>query len=122
MANREKAVEWLLRNGVFYESDEGTPAMEFYIRGMIQAGDYCLYDVDRWAHLNTLFGYELDFVDAMEIDNWLWDPDKNGVSEFETGELTYKDRELLRRAGEELGIELDFSKFRETDFKTYEYF
>ena len=120
--NREKAIGWLVRNGVFTRAEEGEPAMEFYIRGLMQQGDYGICDVDRWAHLNTLFGYELNFVDAMKIDNWLWDPDKNGAGEYETMELTYRDLELLMRAGKELVIELDFSKFRKTDFDTYEYF
>ena len=120
--DRENSINYLVKNRVFSMDDVGSPEMEFYIRGMKQAADYRIVDVDRWAHLNTLFGYELDFTDAMEIDNWLWDRDMNDIGEFETLHLTYMDKELLEKAGKALGLELDFSKFRTTDFKVYEYF
>ena len=52
---REQAIDTLVCNDIFYESDIGTPAMEFYIKDLMESTD-SVYDVDCHAHLNTLFG------------------------------------------------------------------
>lgn len=73
-------------------------------------------DADRYAHLNTLFGYDIGMENARKIDGWMYENEK------EIYELTYKDVNLLSVCCKQLGIKLNFEKFRKDEFDTYEYF
>ncbi len=114
----------LVYNGIFDYGDIGTPAMEFYIRDIMESGDDCIWDIDRHAYLNTLFGYEIGRRAAMLIDHWLWcSKDEDGeVRDIETLELTYRDKDLIQRCVEEQGLGLSFEKWRTTDVMVYEYY
>lgn len=119
---RESAVNYLLENDIFTESSEGTPAMEFYIKNLMESTD-SIFDIDCYAHLNTLFGYDIEFNNAMRIDCWLYNPDINEMDmELCTLEITYKDKELIEKCCTQCGIDLSFDKWRTTDFNVYEYF
>lgn len=119
---REDAVNYLLKNNIFTVSSEGTPAMEFYIKNLMESTD-SIYDIDCYAHLNTLFGYDIGFNNAMEIDMWLYNPDINEKDlELCTLEITYKDKELIEKCCFQCGIDVSFDKWRTTDFNVYEYF
>lgn len=123
---REQAIITLVDNNIFYESDIGTIAMEFYIRNLTENTNN-IYDIDRYAHLNTLFGYDIGFHNAMEIDYWLWDTDINTIAdEYPFGldalDLTYKDKRLAQKAVKERHLDVYFDKWRTEDFDVYEYF
>lgn len=118
---REQAIDEAVCLISFREEEAGTPAFEFYVRNLQENTD-CVYDIDRYAHLNTLFGYDIGWEAAMEIDYWMWSPEINGIGEIETGELSYKDKEVLMKANEVLNLKLSFDKFRTNDFECYEYF
>ncbi len=119
---REDAVNYLLKNNIFTVSSERTPAMEFYIKNLIESTD-SIYDIDCYAHLNILFGYDIGFNNAMRIDCWLYNPDINEMNlELCTLEITYKDKELIEKCCFQCGIDVSFDKWRTTDFDVYEYF
>lgn len=126
LLTREQAIDTLVCNDIFYDLDVGTPAMEFYISNLMENTD-CIYDIDRYAHLNTLFGYDIGFRNAMEIDYWLWNTDINTIADeyplgLDTCELTYKDKELAQKAVKGRHLDVSFDKWRATDFEVYEYF
>ena len=54
---RDQAIDQLVTNGIFDYEDIGNPAMEYYIKYTME-GEY-VFDVDRSAWLNTLFGYDI---------------------------------------------------------------
>lgn len=125
--NRKEAINFLVRNKFFFESDIGTEPMEFYIKNLIKNTDN-IYDIDRYAHLNTLFGYDIGFTTAMEIENWLWvwtpDEKEKHPECLDIFNLTYhlESKELLKECSKELKLDLSFDKWRTEDFNCYEYF
>lgn len=122
--SRNNVINYLIENNLFFESEVETPAMEFYIKALIEGTD-CLTDIDRYAHLNTLFGYDIGFKNAMKIDNYLWGNSEILVKYplgFETLELTYTDKKLVQHCTEKLNLDLSFDKWRTEDFKCYEYY
>lgn len=122
---REEAERMLVDTfHAFGPQDAGIPAYEFYVNTMAEHDCDCLHDVDRYAHLNTLFGYDIGFVPAMKIDNWLWgSEDENGkYRDIETGELTYRDKAIVEQCVKELDLGLSFDSWIDHDFKVYSYF
>lgn len=118
---RESAINYLLKNNVFTVGSEGTPAMEFYIKNLMESTD-SIYDIDCYAHLNTLFGYDIGFNNAMKIDMWLYNPDLNEMDlELCTLEITYKDKKLIEKYCLQCGMNLSFDKWRTEDFDVYQY-
>ena len=122
--NRSNAITYLIENELFDAKDIGTPAMEFYIKVLVEGTD-CITDVDRYAHLNTLFGYDIGFNNAMKIDNYLWSTpwllNKYGCG-VETLELYYTDKELIQNVCKEIGLNLSFDKWRTKEIEYYEYY
>lgn len=122
--NRNNAITYLIENELFNAEDIGTPAMEFYIKTLVEGTD-CITDVDRYAHLNTLFGYDIGFNNAMKIDNYLWSTswllDKYGCG-IEILELNYTDKELIKGVCKELGLNLSFDKWKTEKIKYHEYY
>ena len=57
---REQAIDTLIGNDYFNESSIGTRAMEFFIKNLMENTDN-LFDIERYARLNTLFGYDIGF-------------------------------------------------------------
>ena len=93
-------------------SDEG---WLFYYRA-IHDYDMDVYDADRWAWLNTLFGYDIGRENATAINLWLYE---NGQDVYD---LTHKNKGTIEAICEgELGIHLDFSKFLDHTPELYEY-
>lgn len=82
-----------------------------------------LCDVDRYANLNTILGYDVGITKFRSVDGWLWE---HG---YDLMELcgSDEDKEWLRRATQERKRktkELDFSNWRDfTNCKySYSYF
>lgn len=111
---RDQAIEELVLNEIFSYDDVGTPAMEYYITHLME-GVY-IYDVDRSAWLNTLFGYDIGYENAREIDSYMYERDE------EVCELEYTDKEKVKQIVNELGLNLDFSKWKTHGVPCYEYF
>lgn len=65
---REKAINILISNHYFDITEIGTSAIEFYIKDMVETDWDSISDIDRHVHLNTLFGYNIGFRNAMLID------------------------------------------------------
>lgn len=122
---REEAIDILIGNEIFDEEtiNEHNKASEFYIKHLMEGWDIC--DIDRMAHLNTLFGYDIGVDNWSKIDSELW---CNKKYQDETGcgieimELSYKDKEFIRNVCKELCLDLSFDKWRTEDFKCYEYY
>lgn len=93
-------------------------SLDFFYKAMDLTSS--CFDVDRWCHLNTLFGYTIPFDAAMQITNWLYE--NEDVCCGETLEVTYNDEIIISYICTQLGLDLDFSKWRDTDFVYYEYF
>lgn len=83
--------------------------IDFYYRCSKETD--CIYDADRYAHLNRLFGYDIGFKTAMIIDCWLWDPKENKEGEIETIEVGVNDRALLEKCNREKNLNLNFERF-----------
>ena len=122
---REEAIDTLISNKIFDEKtiNEHNKASEFYIKHLIEGWDIC--DIDRMAHLNTLFGYDIGADNWSKFDSELWSNEKYwddygcGV---EIMELTYKDKDFLKRVALDIGVDVNFDKWRTEDFKWYEYY
>ena len=122
---RQEAIDTLIGNEIFYEEtiSEHNKASEFYIKHLMEGWDIC--DIDRMAHLNTLFGYNIGVDNWSKIDSELWcnkkywDDTGCGV---EIMELGYTDKEFVQKVCNELGLDLSFDKWRTEDFKCYEYY
>lgn len=111
---RDQAIDQLVTDGIFDYEDIGNPAMEYYIKYTME-GEY-VFDVDRSAWLNTLFGYDIGYENAREIDSYMYERDE------EVCELEYTDKEKVKQIVDELGLNLDFSKWKTHDVPCYEYF
>lgn len=122
---RQEAIDVLLTNDIFYEEtiNNHEKASEFYIKYLMEG--WSIYDIDRMAHLNTLFGYDIGVYNWSEIDSELWGNEKY---QDETGcgveimELSYKDKEFIRNVCKEIGLDLSFDKWKTEDFNCYEYY
>ena len=121
---REQAIEYLVFESIFSYEDIGTESMEFYIKTLTETHIDNPWDVDRYAHLNTLFGYDIGADNAMAINGWLWSGEisPGEYRDLETLDISYKDKELIQECSEELGLGLSFDKWRTKDFDVYEYF
>lgn len=120
---REQAIEYLVFEDIFSREDIGTDPMEFYIETLMETPIDNPWDIDRYCHLNTLFGYDIGHEAAMDINTWLWDPNINKIGlDIDIFDITYKDKELLEKCNEALELGLSFDKWRTEDFKAYEYF
>ena len=122
---RQEAIDTLVGNEIFYEEtiNEHNKASEFYINHLMEGWDIC--DIDRMAHLNTLFGYDIGVDNWDKIDSELWCNEKywddTGCG-VEIMELTYKDKDFIMEVCRDLNLNLSFNKWRMEDFKYYEYY
>ena len=122
---REEAINVLVGNEIFDEEtiNEHNKASEFYIKHLMEGWDVC--DIDRMAHLNTLFGYDIGVDNWSKFDSELWGneiyQDNYGCG-VEIMELTYKDKPFLKRVALDIGVDVNFDKWRTEDFKCYEYY
>ena len=122
---REQAIEYLVFESIFSYEDIGTDPMEFYIKTLTETHIDNPWDVDRYAHLNTLFGYDIGVYNWSEIDSELWGNEKywdNYGCGVEILELTYTDKGFIQNVCKEIGLDLSFDKWRTEDFKCYEYY
>ena len=111
---REMAINELLKNDFFRKRDIGNPAMEYYIKLLMNG--VCLFDIDRAAWLNTLFGYDIGFDNAIKINLYLYEKDD------EVLELKYTDKDKVKQIARELDLHLDFSKWKTHDVNCFEYY
>ena len=122
---REEAIDILIGNEIFDEEtiNEHNKASEFYINHLMEGQDIC--DIDRMAHLNTLFGYDIGVDNWSKFDSELWGNEKywdNYGCGVEILELTYTDKGFIQNVCKEIGLDLSFDKWKTEDFKCYEYY
>ena len=122
---RQEAINYLMCSNIFNEEDINNheKATEFYIKHLMEGWDIC--DIDRMAHLNTLFGYDIGVDNWSKIDSELWGNEKywdNYGCGVEILELTYTDKGFIQNVCKEIGLGLSFDKWRTEDFKCYEYY
>lgn len=114
---REEAIIYL-NDYIYWNFDDPlSKADEFYITNAMANME--IFDIDRYAWLNTLFGYDIGRENAMQIDSYLYG---KMVPEIETLEVTYLDKGLIKGVVEELGLDLTFDKWIDHDPKAYHYF
>ena len=122
---RKEAIDILIGNEIFDEEtiNEHNKATEFYIKHLMEGWDIC--DIDRMAHLNTLFGYDIGVDNWSKFDSELWGneiyQDDYGCG-VEIMELTYKDKPFLEKVTHDIDVDVNFDKWRTEDFKWYEYY
>lgn len=122
---RKEVINTLVDNEIFSEEtiNNHEKASEFYIKHLMEGWDIC--DIDRMAHLNTLFGYDIGVDNFSKLDSELWSNEKywdeTGCG-VEIMELNYTDKKFLQDVCKELGLNLSFDKWRTEDFKYYEYY
>lgn len=122
---RQEAIDTLIGNDIFDEKtiNNHEKASEFYIKHLMEGWD--IWDIDRMAHLNTLFGYDIGTDDWSKIDSELWGNeeywDDHGYG-IEIMELTYKDKKFIMEVCRDLNLNLSFDKWKTEDFKCYEYY
>lgn len=122
---RQEAIDVLVGNNIFREKtiNDHEKASEFYIKHLMEGWDIC--DIDRIAHLNTLFGYDIGVDNWSKLDSELWGneiyQDDYGCG-VEIMELTYKDKDFIIQVCHDLNLNLSFDKWRTKDFKYYEYY
>ena len=91
------------------ESIENLPS-EFFEHTYRAMKDYgmSVYDADKWAWLNTLFGYDIGADRALDLITWY---DDNGMDVLD---LSADDKETLRNVAEmELGFHFNYVAFPE---------
>lgn len=109
-----KAEELSNYYGTDFENND-SKCIDFYYRCM--KNDMDLIDADEYATLNTLFGYDIGADVAGKISGALWERDIEVLELMDN-----KDSKLLiEEVSENIGIELDYSKWR-TGHKTYAYY
>ena len=122
---KQEAINTLISNNIFTEQNirDQEKATEFYIKHLMEGWDIC--DIDRMAHLNTLFGYDIGVDNWSKIDSELWGNEKywddHGCG-IEIMELTYKDKEFIMEVCRDLNLNLSFDKWKTEDFEWYEYY
>lgn len=122
---RQEAIDILINNNIFTEQNirDQEKASEFYINHLIEGWDIC--DIDRMAHLNTLFGYDIGVDNWSKLDSELWSNEKywdNYDCGIEIMEFTYKDKDFIIQVCHDLNLNLSFDKWKTEDFKYYEYY
>lgn len=91
------------------------PCDEFYIEGIMEGED--MSDLDRYAWLNTLFGYDIGRENARQIDSYLY-----SEMDFETMELCHMDREMIQMVCKRLELDVSFDKWATEEPDAYHYF
>ena len=122
---RQKAIDALVGNEIFDIKDINNheKASEFYIKHLMEGWDIC--DIDRMAHLNTLFGYDIGVDNWSKFDSELWS-NKKYWDDYGCGveimELTYKDKPFLEKVAHDISVDVNFDKWRTEGFIWYEYY
>lgn len=104
----------------YLDSDEYEVPDEFYAfyYRCMKAGMHYL-DADRYAALNTLFGYDIGMDNAGSIDEWMHNNDEEI---FELNPENENDKKLVALAVAEMGLNLNFSKWIKEDYEGYKFF
>lgn len=113
---REDAIDYLTSYAHWTFAEEENPCDEFYIKGIMNGDD--LFDIDRYAWLNTLFGYDIGRDNANAIDSYLY----SEMDEMETLELTYHDKPVLQMVCKRLELDVRFDKWVTEEPNAYHYF
>lgn len=101
----------------YYMNEAPDDLFKFYYNCMKNGIDVC--DADRYADLNTVLGYDVGFENFRKIDGYLWCEKDYDLMEL----VGNKDgREVIEEAVNTLGIEIDFSKWNDGEFKEYVYY
>ena len=96
----------------FLLSEEMT---EFYVEHWYDCE--CPTDIDDYAYLNTIFGYDIGSENAQKISTWLYEKFDMAVMDIPEGDDSDN---LMRVAKWDLGLDLDFSNFN-TDIEAIRY-
>lgn len=118
---RERAMDylydycgWMFDSSTTY-ANGNDPCDEFYIKGVMN-GD-SIADLDRYAWLNTLFGYDIGWDNARQIDSYLY-----SEMDFETMELCHMDKEMIQMVCKRLELDVKFDKWATEEPSAYHYF
>ena len=114
LTEREKMVGYL---GIDSDDLENPALYQFYKKCMDAGMD--VYDADRYAILNTLFGYDIGMEKARAINEMLWNMN---IDTFELSSGCPKNKKIIENAVKEVNIEVDFSNWQEGRYKEYSFY
>lgn len=109
---KKRLIEEKIGTGILDGVDDD--CYRFIFKAMFEYG-FSFNDADKWAWLNTLFGYEIEFYKAIRINRWLYENDQD-IMEFGA-----KDKSTLEMICKELDLKVDFSKFVTEEPKAIKY-
>lgn len=101
----------------FYLNDAPDDLFVFYYNCMMEDIDVC--DADRYANLNTVLGYDIGFENFRKIDSYLWCEKDIDLMELSGNEDS---KQLIEEAVNVLGLDIDFSKWRNENIESYVYY
>ncbi len=101
----------------YYMNEAPDDLFVFYYNCMEKDIDVC--DADRYANLNTVLGYDVGFDNFIEIDLYLW-----GEKDFDLMDLIGNEdgKQVIEEAVKVLNLDIDFSKWKNEDIKSYVYY
>ena len=79
-------------------------------------------DADRYANLNTIIGYDIGLNNFTDLDDYLWEEEGFDLLELNGCK---KDKKIIEKVAEKLGIILDFSNWqnlKKVRYYSYSYF
>lgn len=92
----------------------GEKCIDFYYKHLNE--DFSLIDIDGYANLNTLFGYDIGIEAMLQLTGYFYERGTEII------EFDIDSKQELLDACKELGLNLDFSKWRIEKFDVYEYY
>lgn len=109
----------MVNKQIGYDAELSKYGYAFYYNQLfIHNLDLC--DVDRYANLNTILGYDVGLIKFRSLDGWLWE---HGYDLMELNGSD-EDRKMLQRATQERKRktkDLDYSKWRDLSNINYTY-
>lgn len=101
----------------YYMNEAPEDLIKFYYNCMKNNIDSC--DADRYADLNTVFGYDVGLENFLQIDRYLWNEKDYDLMELYGNE---DGKELIKETADVCGIEIDFSNWHDGEIEEYKYF
>ena len=101
----------------WYMNEAPDDLFVFYYNCMMENIDVC--DADRYANLNTMLGYDVGFENFREIDGYLYSEKDFDLMDLNAYEGS---KQIIEEVANILNLDIDFSKWKNEEIKTYVYY